>query len=80
MVTRAADPVKVLAFGSRRAHGFDSAVQGNKAAIIGGCYGHSNLVTEYKYGIPSNGTMSHSYIQAFGVGAEAEKEAFVTFY
>ena len=23
--------------------------------------------------------MSHSYIQAFGVGAEAEKEAFVTF-
>ncbi len=79
MVTRAADPVKVLAFGSRRAHGFDSAVQGNKAAIIGGCYGHSNLVTEYKYGIPSNGTMSHSYIQAFGVGAEAEKEAFVTF-
>lgn len=79
MVTRAADPVKVLAFGSRRAHGFDSAVQGNKAAVIGGCYGHSNLVTEYKYGIPSNGTMSHSYIQAFGVGAEAEKEAFVTF-
>ena len=79
MVTRAADPVKVLAFGSRRAHGFDSAVEGNKAAIIGGCYGHSNLVTEYKYGMPSNGTMSHSYIQAFGVGAEAEKEAFVTF-
>ena len=79
MVTRAAEPVKVLAFGSRRAHGFDSAVQGNKAAVIGGCFGHSNLITEYKYGIPSNGTMSHSYIQAFGVGAEAEKEAFVTF-
>ena len=69
----------VITFGSRRAHGFDSAVEGNKAAIIGGCYGHSNLVTEYKYGIPSNGTMSHSYIQSFGVGAEAEKEAFVTF-
>ena len=79
MVTRAADPVKVLAFGSRRAHGFDSAVEGNKAAIIGGCYGHSNLVTEYKYGIPSNGTMSHSYIQAFGVGAEAEKESAALF-
>lgn len=79
MVTRAAAPVKVLSFGSRRAHGFDSAVEGNKAAVIGGCYGHSNLVTEYKYGLPSNGTMSHSYIQAFGVGSEAEKEAFVTF-
>ena len=79
MITRVAAPVKVLAFGSRRAHGFDSAVEGNKAAIIGGCYGHSNLMTEYKYGVPSNGTMSHSYIQAFGVGVEAEKEAFVTF-
>ncbi|WP_022819803.1 nicotinate phosphoribosyltransferase [Fusobacterium russii] len=79
MVTRAAHPVKVLSFGSRRAHGFDSAVEGNKAAVIGGCYGHSNLMTEYKYGIPSNGTMSHSYIQAFGVGKDAEKRAFVTF-
>ncbi|MDO4690559.1 MAG: nicotinate phosphoribosyltransferase [Fusobacterium sp.] len=79
MVTRAAAPIKVLSFGSRRAHGFDSAVEGNKAAIIGGCYGHSNLMTEYKYGLPSNGTMSHSYIQAFGVGAEAEKKAFITF-
>lgn len=79
MVTRAAAPVKVLSFGSRRAHGFDSAVEGNKAAIIGGCYGHSNLMTEYKYGVPAHGTMSHSYIQAFGVGAEAEKRAFITF-
>ncbi|MDD7410876.1 nicotinate phosphoribosyltransferase [Fusobacterium gastrosuis] len=79
MVTRAAEPVKVLSFGSRRAHGFDSAVEGNKAAVIGGCYGHSNLMTEYKYGIPAHGTMSHSYIQAFGVGAEAEKIAFTTF-
>ncbi len=79
MVTRAAHPIKVLSFGSRRAHGFDSAVEGNKAAIIGGCYGHSNLVTEYKYGVGSQGTMSHSYIQAFGVGSEAEKKAFITF-
>lgn len=79
MVTRAAHPVKVLSFGSRRAHGFDSAVEGNKAAIIGGCFGQSNLATEYKYGISSSGTMSHSFIQAFGVGAKAEKEAFITF-
>ena len=79
MITRVAAPIKVLAFGSRRAHGFDSAVEGNKAAIIGGCFGHSNLMTEYKYGLPSNGTMSHSYIQAFGVGVEAEKIAFKTF-
>ena len=78
-VTRAAYPVQVSSFGSRRAHGFDSAVAGNKAAVIGGCTSHSNLVTEYKYGIPSIGTMAHSYIQTFGVGSHAEREAFDTF-
>lgn len=78
-VTRAAYPVQVSAFGSRRAHGFDSAVVGNKAAIIGGCTSHSNLITEYKYGVKSVGTMAHSYVQAFGVGSTAEKEAFKTF-
>ncbi|MGL6100904.1 MAG: nicotinate phosphoribosyltransferase [Fusobacteriaceae bacterium] len=78
-VTRAAYPVEVLSFGSRRAHGFDSAVAGNKAAVIGGCINHSNLATEYKYGISSVGTMSHSYVQIFGVGAEAEKKSFDAF-
>ena len=78
-VTRAANPIPVSSFGSRRAHGFDSAVSGNKAAYIGGCSSHSNLVTEYKYGIPSVGTMAHSYVQTFGVGKEAEKKAFDLF-
>jgi len=78
-VTRAAYPTPVLSFGSRRAHGFSSAVEGNKAAYIGGCATHSNIVTEYKYGIPSIGTMAHSYIQTFGVGREAEKESFDKF-
>lgn len=79
MVTRSAHPVGVLSFGSRRAHGFDSAVDGNLAAMIGGCIGHSNLMTEYKYGFKSSGTMSHSFVQAFGVGKEAEKKAFLSF-
>lgn len=79
MITRAAYPQVVTSFGSRRAHGFDSAVSGNKAAVIGGCAGHSNLMTEYKYGIPSSGTMAHSYIQSFGVGKKAEKESFQKF-
>lgn len=78
-VTRAADPIPVSSFGSRRAHGFDSAVSGTKASIIGGCLSHSNLVTEYKYGVPSVGTMAHSYVQAFGVGSKSEKEAFDKF-
>lgn len=78
-ITRAAYPIPVSSFGSRRAHGFDSAVSGTKASIIGGCLSHSNLVTEYKYRVPSVGTMAHSFIQAFGVGALAEKKAFDTF-
>lgn len=78
-VSRVAHPVGVMAFGSRRAHGFDSAVCGNKAAIIGGCVTHANLVTEYKYNLPSVGTMSHSFIQTFGVGKAAEKKAFDAF-
>ncbi|MDR1834930.1 MAG: nicotinate phosphoribosyltransferase, partial [Fusobacteriaceae bacterium] len=78
-VTRAAWPIPVSAFGSRRAHGFDSALAGNKAAVIGGCASHSNIMTEYKYDIPSVGTMAHSFVQAFGVGSKAEKLAFDTF-
>ncbi len=78
-VTRAAQGTPVSSFGSRRAHGFSSSYLGNKAAYIGGCINHSNLVTEYVYDIPSIGTMSHSFIQTFGVGREAEKKAFDTF-
>lgn len=78
-VTRAAGDVQVSSFGSRRAHGFSSSVLGNKAAYIGGCANHSNLLTEYYFDVPSIGTMSHSYIQTFGVGKRAEREAFDTF-
>lgn len=78
-VTRAAGDVQVSSFGSRRAHGFSSSFLGNKAAYIGGCSTHSNLLTEYSFDIPSIGTMSHSYIQTFGVGKKAEKKAFDTF-
>jgi nicotinate phosphoribosyltransferase len=79
MVTRAAHPIGVSSFGTRRAHGFDSGVAGNKAAYIGGCSSHSNIMTEYKYGIPSVGTMAHSFVQTFGVGRDAEKRAFEAF-
>ncbi|MCX5773873.1 MAG: nicotinate phosphoribosyltransferase [Fusobacteria bacterium] len=78
-VTRAAHPIGVSSFGSRRAHGFDSAVYGNKAAYIGGCESHSNLVTEYLFDITSIGTMAHSYVQSFGNGKLAEFHAFKVF-
>jgi len=78
-VCRAAYPIGVSSFGSRRAHGFDSAVYGNKAAFIGGCESHSNLVTEYLFGIKSIGTMAHSYVQSFGNGSTSEFGAFQAF-
>ncbi|NIZ19418.1 nicotinate phosphoribosyltransferase [Entomospira culicis] len=78
-ITRSAGEIPVLAFGPRRAHGFDASVLGTKAALIGGCAMHSAMATEYFYGAPSIGSMSHSYIQSFGVGKEAEYLAFKTF-
>lgn len=78
-VSRAAHPIGVSSFGSRRAHGFDSAVYGNKAAYIGGCESHSNLVTEYLFNIASIGTMAHSYVQSFGNGSQAEFQSFQAF-
>lgn len=78
-VTRAAGNIPVLAFGTRRAHGFDSSLYGNKASYIAGAYAHSNLATELKFGIKSLGTMSHSYIQSFGIGLEQELKSFKAF-
>ena len=78
-VTRAAGNIPVLAFGTRRAHGFDSSLYGNKASYIAGAWGHSNLISELKFGIKSLGTMSHSYIQSFGLGPQKELEAFKAF-
>ena len=78
-VTRAAGEIPVLAFGTRRAHGFDSSLYGNKASYIAGAFSHSNLITELKFGIKSMGTMSHSYIQSFGIGGQKELESFKAF-
>lgn len=78
-VTRAAKDIPVLAFGTRRAHGFDSSLYGNKASYIAGAWGHSNLITELKFGITSMGTMSHSYVQSFGLGPQKELESFKSF-
>ncbi len=71
--------ISLFAFGSRRAHGLDSAILGTKAALIGGCSSHSSLAAEYIFDIPSIGTMSHSYIQSFGIGHRGEFQAFDSF-
>ncbi|MEO1766350.1 nicotinate phosphoribosyltransferase [Thiobacter aerophilum] len=51
-------------FGLRRAHGAEAALLGARAAFIAGFHGSSNVLAEHLFGIPSYGTMAHSFIQA----------------
>jgi nicotinate phosphoribosyltransferase len=61
-----------MEFGSRRAHGYDGAVLGARAAYVGGCIGTSCTVVEQIFGIPAMGTMAHSWVQMF----DSELDAF----
>ncbi len=71
-IVRAADGRDVSEFGARRAQGYTGAVLGARAAYIAGCTGTSNTLCDMLYGIPSGGTMAHSWVQNF----ESEYEAF----
>ncbi|MDD4654999.1 MAG: nicotinate phosphoribosyltransferase [Bacteroidales bacterium] len=66
----------VSEFGSRRAHGPWAAQHGAKAAYIGGCLNTSNILATTEFGIPSSGTMAHSFVTAFGCSVKSEREAF----
>jgi nicotinate phosphoribosyltransferase len=69
---QAAKGRNILEFGSRRAQGYDGAVLGARAAYIGGCSGTACTMADLRYGIPSAGTMAHSWVQSF----DSEYEAF----
>ncbi len=71
-IVRAADGRAVSEFGARRAHGTAASVMGARAAYIAGCVGTSNTLCDKLYGVPSNGTMAHSWVQSF----PSEYEAF----
>ena len=62
-------------FGSRRAHGADAAILGARAAYIGGCGSTACAIADREYGVPSTGTMAHSWVQMF----DTEYEAFKTY-
>lgn len=65
----------VMEFGARRAHGYDAATYGARAAYIAGVDGTSNTLAEFRFGIPALGTMAHSYIQSY----PTEYEAFLSY-
>ena len=74
-IVRAAQGKTVLEFGSRRAQGVSGAVDGARAAYIGGCAGTACTLTDELYSVPASGTMAHSWIQMF----DSEYDAFKTY-
>ncbi|MCX7815963.1 MAG: nicotinate phosphoribosyltransferase [Syntrophales bacterium] len=62
-------------FGLRRAHGAEAGILAARANFIGGFASTSNVLAEFVYGIPSAGTMAHSFIEAH----DSEEEAFLNF-
>lgn len=65
----------VVEFGTRRAHGTEAGMLGARAAYIGGCAGTSNVEAGFRFGIPTFGTLAHSFVMSF----DEEEEAFRAF-
>jgi nicotinate phosphoribosyltransferase len=74
-LARAAKGRAISEFGSRRAQGAEAAILGARAAYIGGCTGTACTISDICYGVPSTGTMAHSWVQMF----DDEYTAFKTY-
>ncbi len=71
-IVNAAGQRRVVEFGSRRAHGSEAALYAARAAYLAGCDGTSNVEAGLRFGIPTFGTIAHSWVMCF----EKEIEAF----
>jgi nicotinate phosphoribosyltransferase len=74
-VVAAARGRRVSDFGARRAQGKDAAIKGARAFFIAGVDSTSNVASGLAYGLPLEGTMAHSFIEA----CETEEAAFAGF-
>lgn len=74
-VVEAAQGRGVVEFGTRRAHGPEAGVLAARAAYIGGCLGTSNVEAGYRFGLPTYGTLAHSFVMAYA----EEEESFRQF-
>ncbi len=69
-------PGKLLVdFGMRRAHGAEAALFAARASYLAGFSGTSNVLAGAEFGIPTSGTMAHSFIEAH----DSEELAFEHF-
>ncbi len=73
-IVRSAQGRPVMEFGSRRAHGASAAINGARAAFIGGCAGTACTISDRDDGIAALGTMAHSWVQMFDNEYEAFKK------
>jgi nicotinate phosphoribosyltransferase len=71
-ICEAANGRAVMEFGSRRAQGYDGAIYGARASVIGGCSSTACTIADEMFNIPAIGTMAHSWVQLF----DNEYEAF----
>lgn len=62
-------------FGLRRAHGAEAGLLAARASYIAGFGGTATVLAEKAFGIPTYGTMAHSFIQTF----DDESKAFESF-
>jgi len=58
-------------FGLRRAHGAEAGVMAARASYLVGFAGTATVLAEKLYGIPTFGTMAHSFVEAHDDEAEA---------
>jgi len=69
-------PGKLLIdFGLRRAHGAEAGLMAARASYIAGFAGTATVLAERAFGIPTFGTMAHSFVEAF----DTERSAFECF-
>jgi nicotinate phosphoribosyltransferase len=73
--TLAAQGKGLIDFGFRRAHGAEAGLLAARAAYLAGFAGSATVAAGFSFGIPTYGTMAHSFIQAH----DNEVEAFEQF-
>ncbi|MGH9803843.1 MAG: nicotinate phosphoribosyltransferase [Candidatus Acidiferrales bacterium] len=64
----------VVEFGTRRAHGPEAGTLAARAAYVGGCIGTSNVEAGFRFGIPTYGTLAHSFVMAYDDEGESFRQ------